>query len=163
MPGRDYSAVGAYFITVCTEGRIELFGEIIDGEMQLNDVGNVVAESWRWLSSQYHHATLDEWRVMPDHLHGILVLTDGTGGRHATTAVARPSTGGDDNGAGTVRKPVGRLVGAFKTVSTKRLNLLRNTPGAVVWQRSFWDHVVRDEADLDRIRRYIRENAAVSL
>jgi len=51
-PGRDYSAVGAYFITVCTEGRLELFGEIIDGEMRLNDAGNAVAESWRWLESQ---------------------------------------------------------------------------------------------------------------
>jgi putative transposase len=58
------------------------------------------------------------------------------------------------------RKPVGRLIGAFKTVSTKRINQLRNTPGAAVWQRNFWEHVVRDDAEMDRIRDYIRNNAA---
>ena len=115
------------------------------------------------LESQYRHVTLDEWCLMPDHLHGILVLTDGAGGSHATTALARASTGVDDTAAGMERKPVGRLGGAFKTVSTKRKNFLRNTRGAVLWQRNFWDHVVRDDADLDRIRRYIRQNASVSL
>jgi hypothetical protein len=59
------------------------------------------------------------------------------------------------------RKPIGGLIGAFKTVSTKHINILRHTPGAPVWQRDFWDHVVRNEDDLQRIRAYIRHNPRV--
>jgi putative transposase len=167
MPGRDYTANGAYFITVCSVDREPVFGTIADGHVCLNAFGNVVADTWRWLPLQYSHVTLDEWCVMPDHLHGILVLGDsqmGVGGsRTAPTGNAVVTNGvtmttGVD--AGHVRrKSVGGLIGAFKTVSTKEINRLRNTPGAVVWQRDFWDHVVRNQEDLLRIRAYIRENA----
>jgi REP-associated tyrosine transposase len=81
---------------------------------------------------------LDEWCVMPNHLHGILVLTGRGGSRTAPT-------------------------GDFKTVSTKHINRLRNTPGAVVWQRNFWERVIRDDAEMDRIRVYIRDNPANSV
>jgi REP element-mobilizing transposase RayT len=153
LPGRDYSAEGAYFVTACTINRDSLFGEIVDGHMCLNAVGNVVADTWRWLPLQYSYVTLDEWCVLPDHLHGILVLGPTT---------APPVDGGATDGdvATGRRKRLGRLIGAFKTVSTKHINVLRNAPGAGVWQRGFWEHVVRDDADLARIRMYIRENAA---
>ena len=90
------------------------------------------------------------WCVMPDHLHGILVLND------QVTDVHAAATADDD----TVKsaKPLGQLIGAFKTVSTKRVNLLRKTPGATFWQRDFWERIVRDEAELNRVRRYIRNN-----
>lgn len=81
---------------------------------------------------------------MPDHLHGIVVLTDHRGSRTPEPAVAR--------------KPLGQLIGAFKTVSTKEVNIVRNTPGHALWQGGFWDHIVRDEADMIRIRAYIRRN-----
>ena len=108
--------------------------------MCVNDAGRVAAESWRWLASQYPYVTLDEWTVMPNHLHGILILTGRGGSRTAPTV-----------------KPLGRLIGAFKTVSTRRINQLRRTPGALVWQRNFWEHIVRDEPELQRIRTYIRD------
>ena len=153
LAARDYSADGAYFVTTCTINRVSLFGEIVDGHAHLNAVGKVVADTWRWLALQYSYVTLDEWCVMPDHLHGILVL-----GPRTAPPVDMGTTDGDIVTAR--RKPFGRLIGAFKTVSTKHINVLRNTPGARVWQRDFWEHVVRDDADLARIRMYIRENAA---
>jgi REP-associated tyrosine transposase len=144
LRGRDYSAPGAYFLTLCTDDRRPILAEDVHGTVALNDFGRVVAASWKWLPSQYPHGTLDEWCVMPDHLHGILVVaTDG----------ARASTPGD---AARPPKSLGGLIGAFKTVSTKQINRIRDTPGAIVWQRGFWDHVIRDAADLQRIREYIR-------
>jgi putative transposase len=149
LPGWDYTADGAYFVTVCTNSRTDLFGEIVDGRMHLNAVGDAVAGAWRWLSEQYSYVVLDEWCLMPNHLHGIVTLTGRGGSRTAPTCqiIVPPR-----------RKTVGRLIGAFKTVSTKQINQLTNTPGAVIWQRNFWEHIVRDVAELDRIRDYIREN-----
>lgn len=71
----DYARDGAYFITIATENNADMFGQVVAGEMRLNTVGEIVAENWRWLPSQYPHVTLDEWRVMPNHMHGILVPT----------------------------------------------------------------------------------------
>ena len=119
--------------------------------MRLSAFGEIVEESWRWLASQNVHVTLDEWRVMPNHVHGILVLT---------TAVAPGETRGAAGTDDSFRKPLGRLVGAFKTRSTNRVNRMRGTPGAVIWQRNFWDRVIRDDDELRRIREYIRGNVA---
>ena len=157
LAGWDYSAAGAYFVTVCSEDRAHLFGEIVDGKMRVNAVGAVVAETWLWLPSQYPYVTLDEWCLMPNHLHGVLILA-GKGGSRTVT--------GDAAGDGTAlavharRKPLGRLIGAFKTVSTKHINQLRDTPARMVWQRNFWERVVRDDAEMDRIREYIGDNPA---
>jgi len=139
----DYSADGTYFVTVCADARAHFFGEVVDGHIRLNDAGNIVADTWRWLSPQYTYVVLDQWCVMPNHLHGTLVLTSSNGDAIVTR-----------------RKPVGRLIGAFKTVSTKQINQLRGTPGAMVWQRNFWERVVRDGEEMDRIRAYIRDNPA---
>jgi REP element-mobilizing transposase RayT len=150
LPGRDYAA-GAYFVTVCAQQRGGVFGENVAGEVRLNDIGNIVAEAWRWLPCRYPNVTLGEWCVMPDHLHGIVILT-------APTTVDPQGTTADHQRC----RPLGRLIGAFKTVSTKNVNLLRGTPGAILWQRDFWDRVVRDDVEMIRIRRYIRENPMAS-
>ena len=167
---------------MCTVDREPVFGAIVHGHVRLNAIGHVVADTWRWLTVQYPYVTLDEWCVMPDHLHGILLLggsrTAPTGDTVTTNVDApllvRSGVGGSGTEMGGSRtaptgdtaitrvdlrrKPVGGLIGAFKTVSTKRINGLRKTPRALVWQRDFWDHVVRDETDLHRIRAYIRDN-----
>jgi putative transposase len=76
LRGHDYSSSGIYFITICTHHREQIFGAIADGAMQLNEFGQIVANHWQWLAIQYPYVELDEWVVMPNHLHGILVLTD---------------------------------------------------------------------------------------
>jgi putative transposase len=72
----DYSSAGIYFITICTHQREQIFGAIVDGRMRLNEFGQIVANHWEWLTIQYPYVELDEWVVMPNHLHGILVVTD---------------------------------------------------------------------------------------
>ena len=145
LKGYDYTQAGAYFVTIVTQGRECLFGEIVEGEVRLNPLGEIVGESWRWLGMQYDYVELDEWRIMPNHLHGIIVIIDdGRGGSRTAPTVKR--------------KPIGRLVGAFKTVSTKRINEHRGTPGVRVWQRNYYEHIIRNEDDLEAIREYIACN-----
>ena len=146
LRGYDYAQAGAYFVTLCTLARESLFGEVVDGAMCLNRGGSLVAEAWAWLGQQYPYLDLDEWVVMPNHVHGIIVLEDhGRGGSRIA-----PTEGG--------RKPLGRLIGAFKTVSSKRIKNLRAAPGRTIWQRNYYDHVIRGDLELDRIRQYIAEN-----
>jgi len=146
LRGYDYSQPGRYYVTICTRNKERLLGEIIEGEMHRNGLGDYVALCWEWLPRQYTCVDLDEWIVMPNHLHGIIVIACGGGSRTApTTPLAN-------------RKPLGRLVGAFKTVSTAHFNQARGTPGAVLWQRDFYDHIIRNEDELNIIREYIRTN-----
>ena len=128
-----------------------MFGRVENGEMWLTDIGHVVGESWEWLASRYYYVELDEWVIMPNHLHGILrIADDRRGGSRTAPTCANPRE--------TVRKPLGSLIGAFKTVSTKKINQMRNTPGNSVWQRNYYQHVVRSESSLNEIRNYIMTN-----
>ncbi len=169
LRGYDYSRDGAYFITICTQKRKCLFGEIKDGDMRLNAAGKIVADSWKWLGRQYDHVELDEWVIMPNHMHGIIVINGGCrGGSPDGRGGSSDGRGGSSDGRGgsrtaptvTRRKPIGRLIGAFKTVSTKQINESRKTPDAKLWQRNYWEHIVRDEPELNRIREYIGNNPA---
>jgi hypothetical protein len=88
LAGYDYAQAGAYFVTICAGGRNCLFGEIIDGEMQLNDAGRVATRCWNEIPAHFHHAALDEFVVMPNHVHGIIFIT--VGGRVAPTHKPEP-------------------------------------------------------------------------
>jgi REP element-mobilizing transposase RayT len=150
LRGYDYRQAGAYFVTICTQGRASMLGTIVDASVRLSDVGQVVAESWALIPAWYPHIDPDEWIVMPNHIHGILVFTDearADDGRSAHAPVSLAPS-----------KPLGRVIGAFKTHSTKRANDLRNTPGDVFWQRNYFEHIIRDENSLNRIRQYIASN-----
>jgi len=140
LPSYDYSQSGAYFVTIVCRDRVLL----------LNDPGlrAVAEEAWLWLADQYVFVHLDAFVVMPNHLHGIIVINDTRRGGSRTA----PTTNG-------LRpKTLGRLVGAFKTVSTKRINEIRGTHGLPVWQRNYYEHVIRNEGERDRIRQYIAGN-----
>ena len=150
LRGYDYSQAGQYFVTICTQNRLHLFGEIMAGRMVLNDAGKMVAETWLWLQQQYDYVDLGKWVIMPNHLHGMLSIIDGCRGGSRTAP-----TGGNVPG-----KPLGRLIGAFKTVSTKQNNETRNTPGMKLWQRNYWEHIVRNDNEYVRISQYIIDNPA---
>ena len=142
LEGYDYSLAGCYFVTVCAQDRVNRFGDIVNEKMHLNETGRGVAETWEWLKGRYNNIGLDAWVIMPNHLHGILIIYDTCRGGSRTAPT----------------KPLGRLIGAFKTVSTKRINMRQGTPGTKLWQRSFYDHVIRDDDDLNRVREYIQNN-----
>ena len=149
LRGYDYTQAGAYFVTLCIRDGECILGNIVDGLVLLNDYGHIVDECWQWLCRQYPYVKLDEWVVMPDHLHGIIVILDDDTSRRGGSRTA-PTTW--------KRKPLGRLIGAFKTVSTKQINIMRKIPGAQVWQRNYFERIVRNETELNRIRQYIIEN-----
>jgi REP element-mobilizing transposase RayT len=131
LPEYDYSQAGFYFVTICAQNHESLFGQVVDGQMRLNKYGRLVAETWIWLAQRYAYVELDEYVIMPNHLHGIIVISQERRGGSRTAPTTTVST--------TVirRKPLGQLIGAFKTVSTKRINQGRGTPGTRLWQRNY--------------------------
>jgi putative transposase len=143
----DYSQSGAYFITICVRNRRPLLGTIMNNQMQLNSCGKIAETSWQWLSQAYDYVELDDWIVMPNHFHGIILISpDCRGG-------SRTAPTGDYK-----IKPLGRLIGAFKTTSTKQINSIHATGAASFWQRNFYEHVIRDDHALNRIREYVTTN-----
>ena len=149
LPNYDYSQAGAYFITVCTHGRELLFGDVIDSEMELNELGRIAAQEWLKSARLRDEIALDAWAVMPNHVHGIVLITDdrGKGDRPAAPAGPRP-------------RSLGALMAGFKSAATKRINAQRSTPSASVWQRNYYERVIRNESALNRIRQYIADNPA---
>jgi hypothetical protein len=137
LQGYDYARAGAYYVTIVAQNRENLFGEIVDASMRLNEFGQIAAETWEWLALQYPYVELGTWVVMPNHLHGIIILHEhGRGGSRSAP------TNGPIPPDVLKRKPLGSLIGAFKTVSTKKINILRNTEGGIVWQRNYASRVL---------------------
>ena len=147
----DYASAGAYFITSVAKNRENIFGEIVNGEMQLNDFGSIVQSCWDDLPRHYSHVTLDVFVVMPNHVHGIIVLDDANVGADPVGAGLRP--------ASTKRRhPLPEIIRAFKSFSARRINELREKTGNSVWQRNYYEHIIRNEDALNRIRYYIETN-----
>ncbi|WP_008308666.1 transposase [Leptolyngbya sp. PCC 6406] len=207
----DYSTAGAYFITLCIQSRSCLLGKIGQGHMQLNPAGFMVEEIWRSLPQRFDHVDLDAFVVMPNHMHGILVLTEGldsaatragtrpaptdlgvvgtntepapmdppssrpdldsvdtrAGTRPAPTVVTRAGTRPVPTGLGTdrpqTRVPLGTVVGVFKSLTTHQYTKGVKDQNWIpfqkrLWQRNYYEHIIRTPADLDRIRTYIHNN-----
>jgi putative transposase len=153
LSGYDYSQSGAYFITICVNKRQGLLGTIVNNQMLLNPFGKIAETSWQWLSQTYDYVELDEWIIMPNHLHGIIFIS-------SDNIVSTDCRGGSRTAPTGERKmkPLGRLIGAFKTISTKQINFTRKTSGSPFWQRNFYEHVIRHDHALNRIREYITTN-----
>jgi REP element-mobilizing transposase RayT len=156
LPGYDYTQAGAYFVTFCAHHGEPLFGEVVGGVMRLNRYGRIVQACWADLPRHYPHVVLDEFVVMPTHTHKIIILA---GDPNADA----PAVAGAASGHGAAAPPrhaLSEIVRALKTFSARRINELRGTPGIPVWQRDYWEHIIRDDRALEAIRRYIRENPA---
>ncbi len=144
----DYRWAGVYNVTICTWGRVCWFGEIVEGQMSLSPPGKVVAEEWRKIPGIDVRVSLDEWIVMPDHVHGILIFQ------------GRPQQPQRCEGVNRLlAQSLGVVIGQFKLNATKRIRRDLKQP-KFEWQTRFWDTILRDPADLDRARAYIRENPA---
>jgi len=154
LRGYDYSRRGIYFVTICTEGRRRLFGTVINGRMALNDAGRAAARCWREIPNHFPNVALDEWVVMPDHVHGILVIeSDRDGARDFSPA---HSCGAKDfsRGPNGTSRTIGSMVRGFKIGVTKALG------GESPWQRNYHEMILRDDRALNAVRAYIRNNPA---
>ncbi len=177
LRGYDYTQSGAYFVTIVTQDRELLFGDVVDGEMVLSAYGRVAVTMWQCIPRHFSQVELDEWVVMPNHIHGIIVIVDVTratgdafpakrsgelGAAHGEIAIASlvpdgeciAPTGGPPSGS------LGAVVGNFKSVVTRRVNRMRKTSGVRVWQRNYYERIIRNERELNTIRRYIHDNPA---
>jgi putative transposase len=150
----DYTRAGAYFITLCVHQKQCIFGRIQNGEMRLNAHGRAVADEWLQTATIRDAVELDEWVVMPNHFHGILFIGSKGTARRAPTPLMRERYGNPVSGS------VPTIVRSFKSAATRRVNMIRSTPGEELWQRNYWERVVRNESELNVIREYIRTNAA---
>jgi len=157
LQGHDYAGGGIYYVTLVTEGWRRLFGGVINGRMVLSDAGRIVQDEWVRSARIREEIALDEWVVMPDHFHAVVAIR--SRGDRQVARMRREE--GDLPVARTLAgRSLGALIAGFKGAVGKRINELRGTPGVGVWHRNYYEHVVRDEADLVRIRRYIRANPA---
>ena len=143
LNGYDYSRPGAYFVTICTRNRMCVFGNVVGGRMVLNDCGRVVETVWEALPEHYPHIELDVFVLMPNHVHGVIWMV-GAGFKPAPTS-------GKGHG-------LPEIVRGFKTFSSRRINDIRRTPGVPVWQRNYFERIVRNDNELNRIREYIAAN-----
>ena len=159
LKGYDYSQPGAYFVTLVTNQREEIFGEVANGGMRLNQLGEIVHAEWLKTAEIRSNVELheDEFVIMPNHVHGIIwiVETQSVGATHrvvrATHRVA-PTKGT------LVPNSIGAILAQFKSITAKRINVLRDTRGVTVWQRNYYEHIVRDQTDMENIWNYINTN-----
>ncbi|MCX5994504.1 MAG: hypothetical protein NTV59_00660 [Chloroflexi bacterium] len=147
LMGYDYSQKGAYFVTVCTNGQRCLFGEVKDGEMVSNEFGQIVQTCWDKLPELYPQAAFDMFALMPNHIHGIVVIE--VGAIHELPLQDRLQRR---------RMLIPEIVGRFKMNTAKRINVMRGMPGVQVWQRNYWEHIIRNEESLNRISEYMIGN-----
>ena len=179
LKGFDYGSEALYFITICSNDRIHLFGEIAEGEMNLNDCGKIALKCWMEIPQHFPHTRLHEFIIMPDHIHGIIEIVENMG----SGFVEEKNIGGGFVGAKNMdsgfvgaknispqqnptafkspEKTIGSIVRGFKIGVTQ---WLRNefpdafTKNRVVWQRNYYDRIIRDTNESKRITKYIREN-----
>ena len=160
----DYSQAGGYFVTICVRGQRSLLGTLENDQVNLSPVGKVVDTCWRSIKGRYGQVEVDTFTVMPNHFHGILIIHGGRRGEaieswHGTTDWNSPSNASPVRVTkGTKPGSLGAIIQNFKSISTRRINELRNTPGKSFWQRGYYDRIIRNRKELDRIRKYIIEN-----
>lgn len=163
LQGYDYSQPGAYFITLCTQNRQCLFGNVIDGKMILNDYGQIAHQCWLEIPHHYPNVELDEFIVMPNHVHGIIIIHD------IDVAIESPNDKSYNNVGAIHELPLQyqkqrclmtlpKIIGRFKMNSAKQINQLRQTMGLSVWQRNYYEHIIRNDESLHKIREYIHNN-----
>jgi putative transposase len=159
----DYSRAGYYYVTICTFDDECLFGLVVNGQIELNTLGNIVKMELMKTAQVRDNVILDAFVIMPNHIHAIIILNaDADSMRKRGTARRAPTKTHKTHPYERFGKPVvGSLptvIRSFKSAVTKHINELRHTPGIPVWQRGYFEHVIRNDSDLRRIREYIVTN-----
>lgn len=167
LHGWDYTQPGAYFVTICTHNGECLFEDPV--------LRQVVETMWQRLPRHFPRVRLDEFVVMPNHIHGIIwIVDDNVGARHSRKTPSLTGTIPSDEATQSREQPsgnasplpprrvvsgsLGAIVGNLKSLTTRRINRIRGTPRAPVWQRNYYEHIIRNEDELSRIQEYIRLN-----
>ena len=167
----DYSQVGLYYVTICAEKHKCLFGQIKEAQMILNTYGEMMKNIWEDNPKHYKGIDVDLFQIMPNHIHGIIQIIDkdenteddknekfGINKHKNTDVGAGFPCPFESEGRGNRAPTLGQIIAYFKYVSTKQINNIFKTPGVRLWQRNFYEHIIRNEEELNRIREYISIN-----
>jgi putative transposase len=174
----DYSSGGMYFITICTIEKKCIFRDIINGEMKLSPIGEIANNRWLEIPEHFKNVELDEFIIMPNHVHGIIVINDinnktnnhcdaglGEGLGEGTSPLQHIHQPIYDMGqqikskqSDTQKRTLGQVVAYYKYGSTKEINTIYNSVGKKIWQRNYYDRIIRNEKELDKICEYIINN-----
>lgn len=166
LPNYDYTQAGAYFLTLVTFKRNRLFGNIVQGEMHLSPIGAVVKEVWLSIPAHFPHVSIGTFFIMPNHIHGILSINYTGDVQHVGSMQQRqarplvqswPPEKYEKFGK-PVKGSIPTIIRSVKSEATRRVNLLRGIPGEKLWQRNYYEHVIRDDEDYQAIHDYIVTN-----
>ena len=145
----DYSQPGYYYVTICAKNKQKIFGKIIDSSrdgalphpvVELTRIGQILFNQWYELNNRYHNIAVEDLIIMPNHIHGIIIIKDREEQSPSPT--------------------LGSIVGTYKSITTKIANRGDNLSGRIIWQGSYYDHIIRNEKELTAIRKYIEDNPA---
>jgi REP element-mobilizing transposase RayT len=151
FPGYDYRQPGAYFVTVVTFRRKQLFGRLVGQDILLSPIGKIVKDCWLAIAVENSHVDLDFFTIMPDHIHGIIWIRN-------YKRVPNDSENPHQTDHRTQSGSLGRIINSFKGACTRRVRMAFPLSKIVLWQRNYHDHIVRSDAELRRIQDYIRRN-----
>ncbi|MCE2719943.1 MAG: transposase [Dolichospermum sp.] len=171
LKGYDYSQSGLYFITICCYQRECLFGNIMNSQIILNNFGQLIKEEWLKSAEIRKEIEFDDFVIMPNHFHGIVIINQEINSDFMKNDVDFQDNNVGANGRSPLQqiqssrpkismkpKSISSLIAGFKSATTKKINIIRNTPQNPVWQRNYYDHIIRNDESLARIREYVQNN-----
>lgn len=164
LKGYDYSSAGLYFITICCQDMVWRFGRVENGEMILNEFGQIAHDEWIRLAERYGNFELDVFQIMPNHMHGIIKLNDGQlrSGKSGVSGVSGESGVNPDRTGNEGKMPsIADIVGAYKSIVSNNcleINKIRNQMMGKLWHRNYYEHIIRNERAYDNISNYILNN-----
>lgn len=181
LPGYDYTQAGAYFVTIVTHNREMVFGEVVDGEMRLNEFGEIAQREWERLPKRFKHIELGAFVIMPNHVHGIIIINDngwGTADLHKEDNPQDPRRAptadfpNQDNPQDPLRAPTANvekfgkpvsgsiptIVRSYKSAAALRINYARAGDSTPVWQRNYHERILRNDREMGNVWRYIQSN-----
>jgi REP element-mobilizing transposase RayT len=161
LPGYDYTQNGAYFITICTKNKKHLFGEIVTDDSDcpkvvLNAMGKIAERCWLKIPDHFTNIIIDEFVIMPNHVHGIIIIN---GNDCRGTACRAPTTGTIEHFGRPATGSIPTIIRSYKSAVTRCINRIKHTSGNTIWQRNYYEHVIRNDDDLYDTRKYTRENS----
>lgn len=148
LKGYDYSRPGYYFVTICVKNRVPLFGQVTRDKMILNKYGKIAQDEWSRTGKLRINVEVDEFVIMPNHVHGIIVITDKIENK---SALIRNKFYSPSNN-------LGAIIRGYKSTVTKQINAINGQPGDKIWQRNYYDYIIQNSSELNVIRKYIRLN-----
>jgi len=158
LQGYDYSSPGYYFVTIVSHNRLSIFGEIVSGEVQLNQIGDIVERCWKDIPLHFPDVSLEAYVIMPNHHHGIVKINENQNVGTMSETSPFLTKGQDFIPKGSSPRSLGAIIGSFKSATTKQVHRFGLTNHKTIWQRNFYEHVIRDDEDYQRIVEYVQFN-----